>query len=115
MNDEKNTEPIGNISAPLPKNHPFAGLVPGRHVFYQHRSDGVLAAIVSKVVDADAGVVHLVVLSPVGHWYNHTHIQADVSCGGPAASELAPCEHLVGRWRWMYEGQATKLAEKHTT
>ena len=78
----------------------FKGLVPGRHVFYEHGSDKTLGAIVAKVLDEATGRVNLAVLLPTGMWINMREVDADPTCGGP------PVPHsidgfLANRWRWM--------------
>lgn len=90
----------------------FAGLVPGRHVFYQHPSDGVLGAVVAKVLDEKEGRVNLALLLPSGMWINMREVHADPSVGGPSV-ERAVEGFLHGRWRWMFDGQATALTQTH--
>lgn len=90
----------------------FKGLVPGRHVFYEHAGEKTLCGIVAKVLDGETGRVNLAILLGSGMWINMREVQADPSCGGPAGP--ADLEgFMCGRWRWMFEGQATALTETH--
>lgn len=84
----------------------FEGLVPGRHLFYEHPTEGTLAAIVAKVSDADAGRVNVALLLPTGMWINMRDVLPCASVTGEK-----PYDGFEGfqhhHWRWMFDGQAT--------
>ena len=79
---------------------PFAGLVPGRHVFYEHASEKTLGAVVAKVLDAETGRINLALLLGSGMWINMREVEADPSCGGTPVPSVTE-GFVTNRWRWM--------------
>jgi len=91
--EETNAAPVEQASV-----NKFAGLVQGRHVFYQPDGDDthVCAAIVAEVVDPQSGIVNLLVISRHGN------------TGGVAEVRFSDGKE-PNTWRWMYSSQPTAL------
>lgn len=104
--------PMVTATEAEPTQSPLAGLVEGRHVFYEDH-DGTHAAVVAKVLpvyDGTPGVpgylegsVNLSVLGFDGQWYGALAI-------APGFDQVDD-KWLQNTWRWMFKGQGPHMLQ----